>query len=145
MAIKLRIECVSGAYFKKECVRVVAMDEEATLCDLHETIQDAVSFDRDHLYDFFIANSASPFAKRESVSEKDEWEDREDDFGEILVRDILPSGRKTRYYLFDFGDDWTFEIRKVKPLKGEKEPDSLPCVLERKGPNPEQYPDADED
>ena len=39
MAIKLRIECVSGAYLKKKCVRVVVMD--ATLCDLHEIIQDA--------------------------------------------------------------------------------------------------------
>jgi len=53
VSIKLRIECVAGAYFKKECVRVVAMDEDATLRGLHEVIQDAVSFDRDHLYDFF--------------------------------------------------------------------------------------------
>ena len=57
MTIKLKIICVRGRYLTQECVRIVAVDDSASLLDLHELIQDAVSFDRDHLFDFYIANS----------------------------------------------------------------------------------------
>ena len=45
-----------------------------------------------------------------------------------------------RDYLFDFGDKWTFEVRK---LRGSKTPEAgvkYPRIIEAIGPNPQQYP-----
>lgn len=46
MTIKLNVECVQGTYLREECVCVIAMDDSASLLDLHEMIQDAVSLGR---------------------------------------------------------------------------------------------------
>ena len=144
MIITLTIDCVWGAYLKKQCIRVIEIDEQSCLHDLHSAIQDAVDFGPDHPYEFFLANSSSPYAAKQWLTEKEEWEDKEDDFFRIRLADIWPTGRKKLYYLFDFGDKWTFEIRKKR---GTKEPESgitYPRLIETIGPNPEQYPRFEE-
>jgi len=37
-----------------ECVRVIEIIPTATFLEIKEAIQDAVSFDTDHLFEFFI-------------------------------------------------------------------------------------------
>lgn len=136
----LRIECVYGWRLEVPCTRIIEMRESSSLYSLHEAIQDAVMFSRDHPFTFFIANSSSPGAMRHRVTEKEEWEDRERDFFRIRIKDIYPHGRKKPYYLFDFGDRWTFEIRKARGAK-EPEPNvTYPRLVEAIGPNPMQYP-----
>jgi hypothetical protein len=140
MIITLWVNCVRGAYLEEQCVRLIEIDEEACLYDLHSAIQDAVGFGRDHPYEFFLATSSSPYAAKRWLTEKEEWEDKEDDFFQIRLKDIWPSGRRKLYYLFDFGDKWTFEIRKKR---GSKEPQPMinyPRLIEAIGPNPDQYP-----
>ena len=69
---------------------------------------------------------------------------KENDFRRIQLRDIWPTGRKKLYYLFDFGDNWTFEIRKKR---GTREPENnikYPLVVKAIGPNPQQYPRFEE-
>ena len=39
---------------QSECVRVIEIKPNATFLELHEAIQDAVDFDNDHLFEFFI-------------------------------------------------------------------------------------------
>jgi hypothetical protein len=85
MIITLTIDCVGGAYLKEQCIRVIEIDEEACLYDLHSAIQDAVNFGRDHPYEFFLANSSSPYAAKQWLTEKEEWEDKEDDFFRIRL------------------------------------------------------------
>src|SRR6266571_4222310 len=85
MILTFTVECAFGAYFKGECIRAIEIDEEACLYDLHEAIQDSVSFGRDHPFAFFLANSASPFARKQWLTEKEEWEDKEDDFRRIRL------------------------------------------------------------
>lgn len=140
MIIKLKIECVRGWRLKEKCVRIVAMDDAATLLDLHDMIQDAVDFDRDHPFDFYLANSGAYLAERTPVvPDIEDWEEMADVFGTIHLRDLWPMGRKKLYYRFDFGDNWIFEIRKLRALKSDV--DLQPRqILERIGPNPEQYP-----
>lgn len=144
MILTLTIDCVSGAYLKKSCIRVIDIDEKACLYDLHEAIQDAVGFERDHPFEFFLANSSSPCAHRQRLTEKDEWRDKEDDFFRIRLMDIWPTGRKKLYYLFDFGDNWTFEIRKKRGSKKPERGVKYPGLIKAIGPNPEQYPRFDE-
>jgi hypothetical protein len=144
MILTLIIDCVCGAYLNESCVRVIEIDEKVCLYDLHNAIQDVIEFGRDHPFEFFIANSSSPGANRKWLTEKDEWEDKEDDFFRIRLMDIWPAGRKKLYYLFDFGDKWTFEIRKRRGTKDPKCGFEYPRLIEAIGPNPEQYPRFEE-
>ena len=144
MILTLTVECAGGAYLKETCIRVIEMDETACLYELHDAIQDAVRFGRDHPFEFFLASSSSPWAHRKWLTEKEEWEDKEDDFHRIRLTHIWPTGRKKLYYLFDFGDKWTFEIHKAR---GAKEPEhgvKYPRLIKAIGPNPEQYPRIEE-
>ena len=143
MTLKLKVECICGAYLKHECIRVIAMDDGASLLDLHEAIQDAVSFGRDHPFEFYTANSASAQADRNWIAIAGDWEEKKAVFRATRLRDILPLGRKKLYYWFDFGDRWIFEIRKMRSRRGD-ESISRPRVLERIGPAPEQYPSSEE-
>ncbi len=144
MILTLTIDCISGAYLKESCIRVIEVDEEACLYDLHDAIQDTVEFGRDHPFEFFLANSSSPGANRQWLTEKDGWKDKEDDFYRIQLMNVWPTGQKKLYYLFDFGDKWTFEIRKERGAK-KPEPDvKYPRLIKSTGPNPEQYPRFEE-
>ncbi|MEI6892876.1 MAG: hypothetical protein V5783_11955 [Pontiella sp.] len=143
MTIKLKVECVFGAYLEEECIRIIAIDESSSLYDLHDEIQNSVEFDNDHPFTFFTANSPSPWADRNDLTSAEGWSEQEDYFNKSLLKDIWPLGRKKLYYRFDFGDDWIFEIRKMRSLKTDSELE-VPQVLERIGPNPEQYPDYEE-
>jgi len=143
MTIKLKIECVRGMYLEDKCVRVLAMDDSASLLDLHEMIQDAVSFDCDHPFEFYIANSASPLAERTWVTPAEDWDEKVDAFESTQLKDIWPLGRKKLYYWFDFGDDWIFEIKKMRSSKADASL-ATPQILEKVGPDPAQYPPWDE-
>jgi hypothetical protein len=143
MILKLTIECVFGLYLEERWVRVVEIEDQASLLDLHNLIQDEVKFDRDHLINFFLANSPSPYAHKERMSEADRWEDRDDDYKRITLSELYPLRGKRLYYMFDFGDNWLFEIR--MRLKSKK-PDpgaAYPRIVERIGPNPQQYPNME--
>jgi len=144
MILTLIIKCVGGAYLKETSTRVIEIDEEASLYDLNDSIQDAFDFGRDHPFDFFLASTPSPYAVKKRLTEKEKWEDREHDFLETPLKNIWPTGQKKLYYLFDFGDKWIFEIRKAR---GVKEPEcgvEYPRVIKAIGANPEQYPRFEE-
>ena len=140
MIITLRIECVRGWYLEDECIRIVEIDDESSLYGLHEVIQDAVDFGRDHPFEFYTANSSSPWARKNWLTEENEWQAKESDFCQIRLRNIYPLGRRKLYYLFDFGDKWTFEIRKARSGKAPQPDAKYPRVIEAIGPNPQQYP-----
>jgi len=57
MVYRLMVECVSGAYLKEPCLRVIEIEGDSTLEDLHLAIQEAVSFDNDHLHDFYAGRN----------------------------------------------------------------------------------------
>ena len=139
MILTLQVQCVWGWGVKEPCIRVIEIDEQASLFGLHDAIQDAVGFDRDHLFHFFLANSESTRAQRHWLSDAEDYEDWYEEFRHLPLGNIWPLKRKKLYYLFDFGDQWTFEIRK---RRGAKEPEpgvSYPQVIEQTGPDPKQY------
>ena len=45
------------------------------------------------------------------------------------------------YYLFDYGDEWIFQIKKSRKKKKLNEKIKYPQLIESTGTNPEQYPD----
>jgi hypothetical protein len=73
------------------------------------------------------------------MTEKEEWDEREQDFLETPLKNIWPTCRKKLYYLFDFGDKWIFEIRKDRKAKEPELGIKYTRVIKAIGPNPEQY------
>ena len=138
MVVKLQVTCIFGRFLEEECVRTIAMDDSSSLYDLHDMIQAAVSFERDHPFTFYTANSGSPWAERTWIADEEDWVAMECAFERTKLADIWPLGRKKLYYWFHFGDKWIFEIRKMRSNKDDaKLP--VPVILEKVGPNPRQY------
>ena len=140
----LRIECVTGSNLEGEWVRLVEMDSASTLFDLHELIQDVVRFDRDHPFEFYAGRNyrhrAVSFDDSEDLDAADPTDDlscREDQTLEQVFP--LPKNLKL-YYHFDFGDDWRFEVRRMRNKPKQPEPRvKYPRVIEATGRNPRQY------
>ena len=138
MIYTLTVTAVFGAYLKEECVRILDIDESATLEDLHLAIQRAVSFDNDHLYEFYAGRHYRD--RRIRYGDAEDWEARESVFSELRLSAVYPLTGLKLYYWFDFGDDWIFEIRKSRNVKPAEAGVSYPRVVESRGPNPTQYP-----
>jgi hypothetical protein len=131
---------------QSECVRVIEIKSTATFLELHEAIQDAVDFDNDHLFEFFVGRY--PGIRTYSIGGEANW----DTFSPVRTyRNVgissvwpLPTGMKL-YYLFDFGDNWLFQINKTRHKDKMIQPGIVyPRVVEARGKSLEQYPDWDE-
>lgn len=135
----LRIECIFGPYFEEECIRTIEIDSGSSLFELHDTIQDVVDFDRDHLFEFFVGRH---YRNRKVVFEESfDREDSVDTYSETTLEQAYPLPKSCKlYYHFDFGDDWYFEIRKSRKKPRKPEPGMrYPRVVESIGSSPQQY------
>lgn len=123
--------------------KVIEIPENAALSDLHLFIQKIIEFDNDHMYEFYAGKNWRN--RKIEYSEGGATPIDDNKFGEILLKDVypLPSGLKL-YYLFDFGDNWTFEIKKSRKKKYVEKGVTYPRVIESYGQNPEQYPSWEE-
>jgi hypothetical protein len=145
MIWELKVTCVGGMYFREPCIRLLEIDSESSFYELHRAIQDAVGFANDHLYDFFAGRNG--FNRKVIFADDEEWEDREDTFFSLTLEEVYPLPKSCKlYYLFDYGDDWLFEIKRSRkkpflPVEGVE----YPRVVDSDGPNPEQYPSYDDD
>ncbi len=121
--------------------RTVEISAATTLDDLHVYIQNVVDFDNDHMYEFYVAKKVRSKKTRQFTSEGMSEEEEDTPLNQIFP---LPTGHFL-FYLFDYGDDWRFKIRKTKrkpqfAVEGEQ----YPRVVGGEGENPRQYPMWDE-
>lgn len=134
-----KVQLLIGVDSQEECIRVIEIDSSSTLEDLHFTIQEAVDFDDDHLYEFYISRT-------EWSSNRTRFDDENEEIYNVTLENLYPlEKRKQLFYLFDYGDHWLFKISKSRkkpqdPVDGVK----YPRIIESIGKNPEQYPDWDE-
>ncbi|MFH1116972.1 MAG: hypothetical protein V1792_23900 [Pseudomonadota bacterium] len=135
----LRVELVFGMHAEGKCARVLEIESSATLDELHMAIQDAVDFDNDHLYEFYVAKNAR---SRDKLT----FDDENGRIFSTTLEDLYPLEKgKTLYYMFDYGDSWLFKIS-----KGRKKPHppeegvEYPRLVQKIGDDPEQYPDWEE-
>jgi hypothetical protein len=136
----LRVELLDGLHAgEEECVRVIEIVSSATLEDLHLAIQDAVDFDNDHLYEFYVART-------ERSRDRQRFDEENGGIGTTTLEDIYPLEKgKKLYYLFDYGDNWRFKITKIRKKPHPPLEDiEYPRVIESTGGNPDQYPDWEE-
>ncbi|MCP4134846.1 MAG: plasmid pRiA4b ORF-3 family protein [bacterium] len=131
MIYTLTIKCIFGIYLEEECIRVIEIEEDSPLFVLHHAIQEAIDFGKDHPYEFYAGSGYRN--KQRSYTD------------DIPLNKVYPLNRLKLYYLFDFGDYWTFEIRKGRKIKEPEPGVEYPRLIESIGPDPEQYPYFEED
>ncbi len=95
--------------------RIIEVPENSILSDLHLFIQKIIGFDNDHMYEFYAGKNWRN--KKIKYSEEGATPFESNEFGEILLKDVYPLAGLKLYYLFDFGDNWTFEIKKSRKKK----------------------------
>lgn len=113
--------------------RTIEIAENQTLDDLHRAIQNAVDFDADHLYSFFMSGRAwddeteyaSPHAQGRSAAR-------------VRIGDLNLRMKQRFLYLFDYGDEHHFEVQLVA-VNPDAPKGRYPRVVERHGKNPPQY------
>jgi hypothetical protein len=140
MIITLKTTLVRGRYCKENWSANIELDESSKLDDLHCAIQDAVEFEEDHLYCFFLARA-------ERSQDRKYFDDENGLIYSKKIREMFPlPDKKCLFYLFDWGDEWVFKIsssrkRPHEAVKGV----TYPRVESELGIKPEQYPGDDED
>ena len=123
--------------------RTIAMLDNQTLEDLHDAIQDAFGWNRDHLYCFYLSGKRGDTLTEVSCPP---WMAEEEPpyTTEVSLADFEPRPGQKFLYLFDFGDDLLHEIE-VLAMGPVPATSDFPRVSESHGEAPPQYPEWDED
>ncbi len=136
MILTLKIQKHLGGYDEEfqDCIRIIEIDEDSDLETLHLAIQEAVDFDDDHLYEFFIANSIRS-------KEKVRFDDENEGIWKYSIKDLYPLKKHRKiFYLFDYGSSWYFRILRTQDQPKEKEQGiEYPRLIKSIGKNPLQY------
>jgi hypothetical protein len=101
-------------------------------------IQDAVQFDNDHLYEFYLARSGR--SRGADLV-------RFDDESEGIYTDLYPLEKGLKlFYMFDDGDSWLFQLTRNRKKPQETQAGiHYPRVVREVGEKPDQYPNQEED
>ncbi len=161
--IKQEDEEVPEEYDSIHVLKVALMDDRRTyrsigirgnqsLKDLHFAIFQAFEMKEMHLYSFFLP--LGPTTSKRKIMESIEFTDplavfptagnEQYDASLIAIANLDLALKQKFYYLFDWGDEWWFELtyQGVKDIDIENPPE----VIQKKGESPPQYPDyGDED
>jgi hypothetical protein len=124
--------------------RIIEIEEDDTLYDLHWEIQNAFGWDNDHLYSFYMSNKKGDTQSEYSGNHM--GDDLESAFGEppgsaakTELRALkLRKGKKFKY-LFDYGDNLlhTIDVLDIHDRIGGNV--GYPRVVEKTGEPPPQY------
>jgi len=129
---------VDGTYVFKVSLRGsvwrrIEISADDTLLSLHRAIQDAFDFDDDHLYAFYM--DGKRFSRVAFLSPDDEEGPH---VNEVKIGELSLYVGQRILYLFDFGDEWHFQVRLEDIHTGGTKPQK-PRIAEVKGKAPSQY------
>lgn len=116
------------------CIRVVRMNLSDSLYKLHLMIQKVFEFENDHLFAFYTGHGMmkETFTMPEAFMSNADYSVHDTALGDLR----LHKGDSFSY-LFDFGDEWWFDIEVVEVTDGSvPEPELIKAVHDA----PEQYP-----
>ncbi|MDC3417434.1 plasmid pRiA4b ORF-3 family protein [Aquibacillus salsiterrae] len=135
--LKKQVSFIRGTYLLKvklhqSCWRVLELSSSHTLLDVHNLIQMAFNFDDDHLYAFYM--DGKKFSKHHYIAPMGSEGPYVD---EVKIGDMNLYEEQSFLYLFDFGDEWEFDIQVEKIIEGEEVPN--PRIKDEYGKAPNQY------
>lgn len=125
----------------KRIYRSIAVRSEQTLGDLHLAIQDAIDWDDDHLYAFFMSGQVHD---SRSMIAHPYLEDAPLFVDEVAVGELGLVKKHKFVYFFDYGDSHEFEVE-VVDIHPQAEPGAYPRLVDSKGEAPPQYDLIDDD
>ncbi|MFL6254142.1 MAG: plasmid pRiA4b ORF-3 family protein [Pyrinomonadaceae bacterium] len=135
---------VNGLYIFKVSLstkvwRRIAIPATLSLDNLSQAILRAYDFDDDHLYQFSYRDRFGV-----TVQVKHPYLEEAPSTNETAVGEIPLRPGASMEYLFDFGDEWRFDVRleRIDPADGRIK---KPKLLEEHGEAPPQYPNIEED
>ena len=141
--------------YDRRVFRTIEAREGQTLDDLHWAIQEAYGFDGDHLYSYFMSGKpwdlSGPEYHHPEADTGDEAEARRE-MARIRGKRLEPRlpateaklgslglrPRQRFLYLFDYGDEWVFEVEFVGEGASEKGV-RYPRIIDSRGESPQQY------
>lgn len=112
-----------------------------SLYDFHLFIQKTVDFDNDHLFDFYAGRNKRN--RKIVFTEEPGLPYKTGDYSNILLKDIYPITGLKLFYLFDYGDNWVFEIRKSRKKAQSIQGTKYPRIVEDNGVKLRQYKDEE--
>jgi hypothetical protein len=117
--------------------RRIAVPGRLTLDTLAGAIINAFEFTGDHLYQFSYRD---PFGVETRINHP--YLEEEPSTSEVLVGDVLLREGQSMIYLYDFGDQWEFDValERVDPADAAARD---PVILDGRGEAPDQYPSWD--
>lgn len=127
--------------------RELEIDGQKTLFVLAKSIVQAFDFEFDHAFGFYPVLHGRDVLR--SSPRYEIFADMDGESGarsvkKTKVKDVFGKLGEKMLFLFDYGDDWRFEV--VLIGFGEKAPTTrYPKLLKSQGVSPEQYPDWEED
>jgi hypothetical protein len=125
----------------KRIYRSIALRSEQTLADLHGAIQDAIDWDDDHLYAFFMNGQVHD---RRYMIAHPYLEDAPAYVDEVLIGELGLVRKHKFAYFFDYGDSHEFEVEVIDILPhAERGP--YPKLVDQRGDAPPQYDWGDEE
>jgi len=129
LTIKIRLHYWNGT---------IEVDDTSTAEDLHHIIQQAVDFDDDHLYEFYVASSAMS-RNRDVIATYEEADT-------VRLADIFPLRKGAKlFYLFDYGDSWVFQVSLSRKAPFVRVGGTIyPKLVSEEGERPIQYEDWEE-
>ena len=133
-----------------------------TLDDLHKAIQVAYGFDGDHLYSYFMSGKAWDLSDYEyhhpDAAPQTPIEERMRTMmakirgrypkprlpaTEVSIQSLNFKPKQKFLYLFDYGDEWQFEVNFIE--EGILEEACYPRIIGLRGESPRQYADYEEE
>jgi hypothetical protein len=119
--------------------RRIAIPGELTLEALSEAILGAFDFDNDHLHLFRHRNHFGIFEEVKHL-----YTEKSPSTAEVKIGELPLRPGSMLEYLFDFGDNWLFEVwlEKLEPVNPKLR---KPMMIEGRGQAPSQYPNLDDE
>jgi Plasmid pRiA4b ORF-3-like protein len=135
-------ETQSGVYvFKvslRKCWRRIAISSDLTLDILGDKIRESVDFDDDHMDLFTYKNQLG-----RSIQAHHSYSSNEPQSDSIEIGDLPLEIGSSIEYLFDFGDNWKFDLQ-LEQINVEDTRQEYVEIIDSFGIAPEQYPEYED-
>jgi Plasmid pRiA4b ORF-3-like protein len=130
-----------------EIYRDIEISGDASLYNLAEVINNVFGFDFDHAFGFYD-NKKNPYKSKEFYELfKDMGDDPQPGSQSVKkskVADAFNRDGKSMVFLFDYGDEWLFEVKRTE-ARDKPAPKAFWKLLKSVGEAPPQYPSDEED
>ena len=120
----------------KRIWRKIEIAEQQSLHQLHAVIQDAIGWDGDHLYSFFMSNR--PWDRTTEITSPYNEDADVPSAAHVRLQDLELAPKQKFLYLFDFGDEHRFEVEVVE-IRPDAPAGEYPVIVDSRGQAPEQY------